>query len=162
LNKFKKISKKQLNKDFKEEVNLIKPKRGTALSAGYDFFNPYKKDIVIYPSETINIPTGFKIMLNKQNVLLIAIRSSLGFKYNIRLVNQLGVIDSDYYNNESNEGHIWVKIKNEGDKKVVIKSNEAIAQGIITKFLLVEGDNLEGKKRVGGIGSTNKESSNVS
>lgn len=154
MNKFEKISEEQIRKDFKKRISLIKPRRSTAQSAGYDFFNPYNESIIIKPGQIINIPTGFKVSLDKNKVLLVIIRSSLGFKYNIRLVNQLGVIDSDYYNNDDNEGHIWIKIKNEGSKKIEIPKESGIAQGVITEFALVNGDNLEGKKRQGGFGST--------
>ncbi len=64
----------------------------------------------------------------------------MGFKYNIRLCNQVGVIDADYYNNPDNEGHIFVKIQNEGDKEVTIKKGDAIAQGIFMKFLITDSD----------------------
>ena len=43
----------------------------------------------------------------KKEFLGIYIRSSLGFKYNIRMCNQVGIIDADYYNNKDNEGHIF-------------------------------------------------------
>ena len=71
-------------------------------------------------------------------MLLIIVRSSTGFKYNIRLVNQVGVIDSDYYNNEDNEGHIFIKIQNEGDKAVSFKAGDAVAQGVFVKYLATD------------------------
>lgn len=64
----------------------------------------------------------------------------MGFKYNIRLCNQVGVIDSDYYNNKDNEGHIWIKIQNEGNETVSLPSGEAIAQGIFLKYLTTKSD----------------------
>ena len=64
----------------------------------------------------------------------------MGFKYNIRLCNQVGVIDADYYNNEDNEGHIWLMVQNEGDKSVEFKKGEAIAQGIFMKYLTTNSD----------------------
>ena len=59
----------------------------------------------------------------------------MGFKYNIRLCNQVGVIDADYYNNKDNEGHIWIKIQNEGEKELTFQKGEAIVQGIFFKYL---------------------------
>ena len=64
----------------------------------------------------------------------------MGFKYNIRLCNQVGIIDSDYYNNKDNEGHIWIKIQNEGTEKVSIKAGEAIVQWIFFKYLTTKSD----------------------
>ena len=60
-------------------------------------------------------------------MLLLVVRSSMGFKYNVRLCNQVGVIDADYYNNADNEGHIWLRVQNEGDKTVEFKKGVAIA-----------------------------------
>ena len=71
---------------------------------------------------------------------MIVVRSSMGFKYNIRLVNQVGIIDFDYYNNQNNEGHIFIKIQNEGTGTVKFKAGEAIAQGIFLKYLITKSD----------------------
>ena len=79
----------------------------------------------------------------------------MGFKYNIRLCNQVGIIDADYYNNENNEGHIYVALQNEGSKDFIIEKGDAYAQGIILNYLTC-GD-INNNKRSGGIGSTNKE-----
>ena len=89
------------------------------------------------------------------------IRSSLGFKYNLRMCNQVGIIDSDYYNNINNEGHIFVKIKNEGQEDVILKKNDRYVQGIIQKYYIVDDeDNEYYDKRIGGFGSTNKGENN--
>ncbi len=65
----------------------------------------------------------------------------MGFKYNIRLCNQVGVIDADYYNNQDNEGHIWLKVENESEKIITIKKGEAIVQGLFIKYLITDTDN---------------------
>ena len=41
-------------------------------------------------------------------VLKIYPRSSYGMKYGFKFENTIAVIDKDYYNNETNEGHIYV------------------------------------------------------
>lgn len=64
----------------------------------------------------------------------------MGFKHNVRLVNQVGVIDSDYYNNKDNEGHIFIKIQNDGTEVLNFKYGEAIAQGIFVKYLTTKSD----------------------
>lgn len=64
----------------------------------------------------------------------------MGFNYNIRLCNQVGVIDADYYNNKSNEGHIWIKIQNEGQEEVYIKKGDSIVQSIFLKYLTTNSD----------------------
>ena len=112
--------------------------------------------MVLQPGEIKKIPTGYKAKFMSDEALLLVVRSSMGFKYNVRMCNQVGVIDSDYYNNNSNEGHMWVALMNEGDKDYIIKKGDAYCQGIFIKYLTV-GDEVT-SVRTGGIGSTSKES----
>lgn len=146
---FEKISFNQFCKDIKKDEKLYKnyklPSRSSKSTAGYDLF--LIEDIEIKPNEIIKIPTGIKSYYEEDEVLLIVVRSSTGFKYNIRLVNQIGVIDADYYNNKDNEGHIFVKIQNEGKETVKFKAGESIAQGIFMKYLTTNSDNKTNKQR---------------
>lgn len=167
---FEFISKEQFIKDFKEEFknnvlytesviediyNTLKlPTRATAKAAGYDVYSPIA--FTLQPNEEIKIPTGFKVYMQNDEWIGFLPRSGQGFKYYIRLANTEGVGDSDYYNNKSNEGHYFVKIRNEGSKVFSIKKGEAIAQSIFHKYLLVDGDSFDGEERIGGFGSTNK------
>ena len=75
--------------------------------------------------------------MNEDEMLMIVVRSSQGFKYNVRLCNQVGIIESDYYNNETNEGHLFIRLQNHGDKDYIVKKGDAICQAIFTKFLTV-------------------------
>lgn len=156
---FEKISFKQFKKDVMDSEELYNsykiPTRATKRSAGYDF--KVLNDIHLDSNEYITIPTGVKVSMNEDEVFQIFIRSSLGFKYNIRLVNQVGIIDSDYYNNDNNEGHIWIRIKNEGTEKLELKKGNSFAQGVFYKFLVVENEEKIENERTGGIGSTDKE-----
>ena len=111
---------------------------------------------MLHPGEVLRIPTGYKAKFQEDEMLLLVVRSSMGFRYNVRMCNQVGVIDSDYYNNTSNEGHMWVSLQNEGEEDFIIKKGEAYCQGIFTKFLTC--DDQVSVVRSGGIGSTNKES----
>ena len=154
MRKFRVISEEQMKKDFGFVTDIKLPKRSTKESAGYDILAPY--NITIKPNEDVKIPTGLRAYMNKGEVLLIFPRSGLGFKYYTRLANTLGVIDSDYVESD-NEGHIWVKIRNEGDKELHIMEGEAFCQAIFMPFLLVDGDDFEyGSQRNGGFGSTSK------
>ncbi len=139
---FEKISFEQFKKDVNENekiYNKIKiPQRDSEDTAGYDIY--LLSDIEIKPNEILKIPTGLKCYFEKDEVLLLVVRSSMGFKYNIRLCNQVGVIDSDYYNNKDNEGHIWIKIQNEGKETVKIRTGEAIVQGLFFKYLTTDSD----------------------
>ena len=134
------------------EVKIKLAKRSTKESAGYDVYAPF--DIHLKPNEDIKIPTGLRAYMQPGEVLLVFPRSGLGFKYYTRIANTIGVIDSDYYFSD-NEGHIFVKLRNEGDKDLNIKQGEAFCQMIFMPFLLVDGDDFEnGNNRNGGFGST--------
>lgn len=153
---FEIISKAQFNKDFDNtmDVEIKMPIRATKKSAGYDFFAPF--DIYLKPNEDIKIPTGIRSYMQDGEVLIAVPRSGLGFKYYARLANTLGVIDSDYYYSD-NEGHIFIKLRNEGNKELYIKKGDAFCQMIFMPFLLADGDSFNnGKTRNGGFGSTGK------
>lgn len=157
MNRFYKVSLEQYIKDggSHENWNDLKiPCVATTNSAGHDFYSPF--DFSLNAGETIKIPTGIKAELDNDKVLLIFPRSSLGFKYRLQLDNTVGVIDSDYYNNKDNEGHIFIKLTNDSydDKTLVVKKGEAIAQGLIIQFFVAEGSESNAI-REGGIGSTN-------
>ncbi len=156
---FEKISFEQFKKDCSDDIELYNsyslPKRSTKYSAGYDFFSLY--DFVLKPNEIKKIPTGVKICMNKDEMLMLVVRSSMEFKYNVRMCNQIGIFESDYYNNSNNEGHAWLKLQNEGDKDYIVKKGDAICQGIFTKFLTVDNEEKIINERKGGLGSTNKE-----
>lgn len=157
MRKFEKISEEQFKNDFTDfdtEYNEIKlPARKTMYSAGYDIHIPF--EACINPNETLIIPTGIKVIMNNDEFFGIYMRSGLGTKYNLRMCNQVGIIDADYYNNEKNEGHIFVKVQNEGKNKISFKKGDRIAQGIFQKYYLVDNDEVE-ERRKGGFGSTNK------
>ena len=155
--KFHKISFEQFKKDWDlggnvEEIyeSISLPKRATKGSAGYDFFTPIT--IELKPNETIKIPTGIRVEMNDEWVLKLYPRSGLGFKYRLQLNNTVGVIDADYYN-AKNEGHIFIKMTNCGDKVLEVKKGEAFAQGIFMEYAITFDDEVD-SLRTGGIGST--------
>ena len=136
-------------------INL--PVRKTKHSAAYDIEAAEK---VVLPSfkkgmKPTLIPTGLKSYMEEDEVLLIVPRSSGPKKQGISFPHNVGVVDSDYYDNPDNEGHIFVQCINLKDEDVVIKKGEAIAQAIFQKYLTVDDDNAEGM-RTGGFGSTDK------
>ena len=150
--RFYKVSLARFNKDYKEifpsemkygltdmEITAVydsikMPNRATKFSAGYDIFSPI--DFTLKPNETIKLLTGIRCKMNDDIVLMIYPRSSLGFKYRMMLENTVGVIDSDYFNSD-NEGHIFIKFINHGDKTIEIKRGMAFAQGIFTKYYFI-------------------------
>lgn len=141
-------------KKIYDEIEL--PKRGTKKSAGYDFFSPITVDLK--PGQTIKFPTGIKCRMYSNWVLKLYPRSGLGSKYRLQLNNTVGIIDSDYYNNENNEGHIMAKITNDTNenKTAPIEAGKGFMQGIFVEYGITEDDNANGV-RVGGFGSTTNE-----
>lgn len=158
MRKFEFISRKQFDIDFKnydtKYEDLILPKRNTKFAAGYDFYLPF--DIELKPNEIVKIPTGIKVCMNEDEFLGLYVRSSLGFKYNLRLCNQVGIIDYDYYNNAGNEGHMFVRLQNHSDNTVKLGKNDRYVQGIFQKYFVVDDEEEIKSNRIGGLGSTNK------
>lgn len=142
MRKFEKISWEQFKKDVTDDKELYEsyllPRRETYQAAGYDFFALY--DYTVKPGEIKMIPTGVRACMESDDVLLLLTRSSMGFKWNVRLCNQVGVVDADYYNNPGNGGHMWIKIQNEGDKDYVVKKGDGMCQGMFVKYLKTDDD----------------------
>ncbi len=152
------INNLQVNKSF--DTNFIKslydkitlPTRATKGSAGYDFICPF--DILLTPRESIKIPTGIRCRMDGNWVLKIYPRSSLGFKYNMKLSNTVGIIDSDYFAS-NNQGHIIIKITNNSDSLLKIQQGDKFVQGIFVQYGITVDDDAD-VKRDGGFGSTGK------
>ena len=136
-------------------INL--PIRKTAYSAGYDI--EAAEDVVI-PSfkpgqKPILVPTGLKAYCQEDEYIILVNRSSNPGKRGLVVANSIGIIDADYYENESNDGHIYFAFYNFFEKDIEIKKGDAIGQAIFQKYLKVDNDNAEGK-REGGFGTTDK------
>ena len=134
---FEKISYEQFQKEIKNNQNLYNeyklPARKTKYSAGYDFFAI--EDFSIKPHEIKKIPTGYRAKFAGDEMLLLVVRSSVGFKYNVRMTNQVGVIDADYFDNPETHGHMYVSLQNESDQEFKVKKGEAYIQGLFVKYL---------------------------
>lgn len=126
------------------------PRRATPGSAGYDFVSPL--EVTVPPQGAVLIPTGIRAEMEQGWVLMLFPRSSLGFKYALRLSNTVGVIDSDYAF-AKNEGHIMVKLRNPLDTPVTIGRGDRFCQGIFLPFGTAEEEEVTGI-RSGGMGST--------
>lgn len=86
---FEKISFEQFSKDICNDRDLYDnyelSKRTTKKSCGYDFY--VIKDMVLHLGEIIKILTGYKANFNEDKRLMLAVRSRIGFKYNVRMCN---------------------------------------------------------------------------
>lgn len=163
---FKKVSWTQFQKDYMntfgegQTINMddVKkiydsiqlPIRATSGSAGYDFKSPIT--FILKPGQTIKIPTGIRVKIDDGWVLKCYPRSGLGFKYRLRMANVVPIIDSDYFYSD-NEGHIFLKLSNEGEKDIFINSGDKIIQGIFVPYGITY-DDCVNKTRNGGVGST--------
>ena len=134
---------------MKAYENIKLPTRATSGSAGYDFYIPFN---IKMDSEWKTIPTGIKCRINDDWCLMEMPKSGLGFKFRSKLANTLGLIDSDYYNNDNNEGHIMVKISSEVEKELT--AGDKFVQGILLPYGIATNDSVIANKRNGGMGST--------
>ncbi len=139
-----------------EDKGINIPIRKTAHSAGYDV--EAAEDIVI-PRFTPGckptlIPTGLKAYCQPDECYLLLNRSS-GPKKGFIMANSVGLIDSDYYGNEDNDGHFFFAYFNCSDHDIEVKKGDVIGQVVFTKYLMVDNDNATGVRK-GGFGSTNK------
>lgn len=166
-----------------EEKNVQLPIRSTQHAAGYDF--EAAEDIVV-PSiwkvllkenvlggksseeafdfseekapwlRSTFVPTGVKAYMGEDEYLQLANRSSNPIKYQLTMPNGVGIIDADYYNNPSNEGHIYFQFTNYGVKDHLIKKGDRIGQGIFIPFLKADNERATGDLRSGGFGSSGR------
>ena len=140
-----------------ENSNINLPVRSTKNSAGYDVeaaedcvipaFKPGQKPTLV--------KTGIKAYMESDEVLILANRSSNPGKKGLILANSIGVVDSDYYGNPDNDGHIMYAFFNFKAEDIEIKKGERIGQAIFQKYLVTDNDIAQGE-RTGGFGSTNK------
>ena len=160
LEQFGKDLNKRLEKPYSaEEIEelykvLNKPRRATRRSSGYDIYSPI--EFTLEPGQSIVIPLGLKAYMLEDEEVLLFPRSSVGSKFKIRIDNTIGKIDSDYYNNPDNEGHIMLFMTNTGSKVWEVSVGQAIAQASFYKYLTTDTDNPVSEERTGGVGSTDK------
>ena len=135
-------------------INL--PVRSTKNSAGYDI--EAAEDVTIpafkLGQKPVLVKTGLKAYMQSDEVLILANRSSNPGKKGLILANSIGVVDSDYYGNPDNDGHIMFAFFNFKDEDIEIKKGDRIGQGMFQKYLVTDND-IAGGERTGGFGSTN-------
>lgn len=101
------------------------------------------------------VHTGIKAYMQDDEVLKLYNRSSNPGKMGLILANGVGVVDSDYYGNEDNDGEIMFAFYNFLPWVVKIKRGDKLGQGVFEKFYKADTDSsTEDKVRTGGFGST--------
>jgi dUTP pyrophosphatase len=117
------------------------------LNEDYDGFDKLFKPVLV--------PTGVKSYMAEDEGLFLYNRSGNPLKKGLLLANGVGVVDSDYYSNKDNDGHIMFQFINFFPFDIEIQKGERIGQGIFQKFLLTDDDKNTGSQRESGFGSTN-------
>ncbi len=139
-----------------EDKDIHLPKRSTMHAAGYDV--EAAEDVIIpvyHPGvKPTLIPTGLKAYCMDDEWYMLVNRSS-GPKKGFIMANSIGVVDSDYYENESNDGHFYFQYINCSDHDIEVKKGDVIGQVIFQKYLTVDNDEASGIRK-GGFGSTDK------
>ena len=137
------------------EINL--PVRKTKNSAGYDI--EAAEDVVVPAFKPGQKPTlvktGLKAYCEPDEFFMLCNRSSNPGKRGLVVANSVGIIDSDYYGNVDNDGHVMFAFYNFKDEDVEIKKGDCIGQAIFMKYFTVDNDNAQGERK-GGFGSTSK------
>lgn len=128
------------------------PERKTAASAGYDFY--VAKTITVEPGQKALVETGVKAYMASNEVLKIYMRSSIAKNHDLQMPNHVGIIDADYYENETNDGAIFILVHNYGDIPITLDKNSRIAQGIFEKYYISDQEIKPKRPRKGGFGST--------
>lgn len=139
-----------------EDKDIHLPVRKTAKAAAYDIEAAEDITIPAYKPGTkpTLIPTGLKAYCQDDECYLLLNRSS-GPKKGFVMANSVGLIDADYYGNETTDGHFYFQYFNFGTEDLVVKKGDVIGQVMFQKFLTVDNDVATGT-RTGGFGSTDK------
>jgi len=139
-----------------EDKNINLPVRKTKNAAGYDV--EAAEDIIIpkyVPGiKPTLIPTGLKAYCADDEFYMLVNRSS-GPKKGFLMANSIGIVDADYYGNETNDGHFYFQYFNCSDHDIEVKKGDVIGQVIFMKYLTTDNDVSVGV-RTGGFGSTDK------
>lgn len=137
------------------------------------------EDILIYPEDTVIIPTGIKVSIPKGYEIQVRARSGISLKTPLRVANGIGTIDSNYkdelgiivHNSSSILTHPNfdysdgckvthdLNVKNNEKGIYIIRKGDRIAQIVLQKVPMIEFEKVDditkyGENRNGGFGST--------
>jgi dUTP pyrophosphatase len=143
----------ELKKWNLSKEDIIMPRRKTKFSAGYDLHTPIGLRVETFTNYLI--PTGLKCKMPNDYCMKISLRSGFANKNNITMLNAEGLIDSDYYGNVDNDGHIFLGVFYLGKETLDpfhLKKGVGVAQAKFEVYKTFS-DVVE-EVRVGGLGST--------
>lgn len=129
-----------------------KPSYANEFAAGLDLRS--NTDVLIHPGQKIDIESKLAMEIPEGHFGMLVARSGLAFNYQIKLINDIGIIDEDY------RGNIGIRLINEGIESYKIEAGDRVAQLIIIPYEQVElkyVDELEETERgTGGFGHTGR------
>lgn len=142
----------------------ILPTRGHSDDAGIDLYVCITDEdlmeygegngIVLKPGDVYMFDTGIAFDLPEGYFGLVVVRSSIGIKKQLRLMNQAGVIDQGF------KDSVKIALHNFGSEPQEIRHGDRIAQMILLPYVtfpIEEVDKLTDTERgTGGIGSTGR------
>ena len=157
---------------MKCEADEMMPRRATHGSAGYDFHAP--DEYKLFPGIWTTIDTGVRfdgtehpyfchqgrpipddgylhtvrITYPTKWFMAIVPRSGLSFKYGLKIINTVAIIDNDYRDT--------IKLRVTVEESYTLKKGERFAQGIFLPFGIMENEIKPTDSRNGGFGSTGK------
>lgn len=123
------------------------PRRMTKHSAGYDLYAPFEVNIAA--GGTLMFDTGIALEdgdIQDNQFLMVLPRSSMGFKYGLRMSNTCPIIDSDYRET--------IKVSITVDRDCHLHRGERFAQMIVMTYGTIAGEIQPTEVRMSGIGST--------
>lgn len=129
-----------------------KPSYANEFAAGLDLRS--NGEITLNPGEIVDIKSKLAVEIPKGHFGMVVARSGLSYKRQIKLINDVGIIDEDY------RGDIGIRLINEGKEPYKIEDGDRVAQMIIVPYIqpeLVYVDELEETERgEKGFGSTGR------
>lgn len=109
-----------------------------------------KETIVLYPNESYTIASGYKAVVDHNAFLGCFVPEN---ERRFSLSNGVAVIDSDYQYAE-NEGHMFFKIENRMDERIVLKEGTKLFDMKSMPYCCMPEEVQPTEVRIGGIGST--------
>lgn len=109
---------------FSKVRRVKEPARGTAGSAGIDFFVPFDLErITVQPQHRVLIPSGIKANVPEGHALIAMNKSGVATKKGLDVL--ACVVDSDY------QGEIHLSLVNTGTSLIFIEPGEKLVQFLV-------------------------------
>lgn len=129
-----------INEDVvaQEYEKITLPTRVTMGSSGYNIYTPVDIKLSRYDSGFVSVPTGIKLVTNRNDIALFVLpNSAFGYNNNLELSETISLVDADAHRGDF-EGHIVVKVR--ASENTFIPAGAPFLTGVITPTLLVDDD----------------------